>query len=386
MASVIKRTWTSRGPTGHKVKKVAWGYTLQVDGKQERKFSGEWTREDAQTALAARLLPVEALAPPPAVGEGITFGQAAERYLAVKVRKRSLADDRRMLEQLKAAFGTETPLVEITASRISTYRTARLSAMSRRRTAADGSARKLSAAAINRPLALLRHLLRLAHEEWEAVSTRPRIRLEQEPEGRIRWLEPDEEARLRTACRGVDTQRAAATLPPISLAELVLVALETGMRQGEILGLTWERVNLSRGVILLERTKGGRRREVPMRDVVDQLLAGKPEASRHGRVWPIRWPRDAWEAAVAEAGLEDFTFHDCRHHFASWFMMRGGSLLALREILGHRDIKLTARYAHLSPGHLRTEIEKTAAPMPASTPLGSAHDQHKVVESAARRS
>jgi len=286
----------------------------------------------------------------------------------VKARKRSLADDRRMLEQLKGAFGADTPLVEITASRISTYRTARLSAMSRRRRADDGSATKLSAAAINRPLALLRHLLRLAHEEWEAVPAVPRIRLEKEP---------DEEARLRAACAAIDTARAAGKLPPINLTEITGLALETGMRQGEIMDLTWERVDLSRGVLRLELTKGGRRREVPMRDAVYQLLAGKPEASRHGRVWPVPWPRVAWEDAVAAAGLEDFTFHDCRHHFASWFMMRGGNLLALREILGHRDIKLTARYAHLSPGHLRTEIEKTAAP---TAPV-SAHDQHKVVES-----
>jgi site-specific recombinase XerD len=65
---------------------------------------------------------------------------------------------------------------------------------------------------------------------------------------------------------------------------------------------------------------------------------------------------------VEEAKLDDFTFHDCRHHFASWFMMRGGSLQALREILGHRDIKMTLRYAHLAPGHLRDEMERTAAP------------------------
>ncbi len=359
MATVVRRAWTSRGPTGHKVKKISWGYTLQVKGKQERKFSGKWTREDAQTALAARLLNVEAPAAPP-VGEGITFGQAAERYLAVKARKRSLADDRRMLEQLKAAFGTETPLVEITASRISTYRTARLSTMSRRRTAADGSATKLSGAAINRPLALLRHLLRLAHEEWEAVAVVPRIRLEQEPEGRIRWLEPEEEARLRAACRATDAQRAGQKLPPIALEEIVTVALETGLRQGEIMGLTWERVDLSRGVLRLELTKRGGAARSRCATSSTQLLAAKPEASRQGACGRFAGPappgRPPWPA-----GLESFTFHDCRHHFASWFMMRGGNLLALREILGHRDIKLTVRYAHLSPGHLRTEIEKTAA-------------------------
>lgn len=131
------------------------------------------------------------------------------------------------------------------------------------------------------------------------------------------------------------------------------------MRRGEILGLTWERVDRSRGVILLERTKGGRRREVPMRTVVDQLFAGKPAASRRGRVWPVRWPRDAWDAAVTEAGIEDFTFHDCRHHFASWFVMRGGSPRALKEILGHKTMAMTMRYAHPSDDHLRAEIAKT---------------------------
>jgi len=73
--------------------------------------------------------------------------------------------------------------------------------------------------------------------------------------------------------------------------------------------------------------------------------------------------------AVETAGLDDFPFHGCRHHFASWFMMRGGQLEALREILGHKGITMTLRYAHLSPGHLRTEIEKTAG---VSTSL--AHD------------
>jgi Phage integrase family len=64
---------------------------------------------------------------------------------------------------------------------------------------------------------------------------------------------------------------------------------------------------------------------------------------------------------VATAGLDDFTFHGCRHHFASWFMMRGGQLESLRQILGHKDLKMTLRYAHLSPGHLRAEMNKTAS-------------------------
>lgn len=69
--------------------------------------------------------------------------------------------------------------------------------------------------------------------------------------------------------------------------------------------------------------------------------------------------RAAFETAVEWAKLEDFHFHDCWHHFASWFMMRGGNLLALKEIGGWRSLKMVERYAHLSPGHLRAEIAKT---------------------------
>jgi site-specific recombinase XerD len=76
-------------------------------------------------------------------------------------------------------------------------------------------------------------------------------------------------------------------------------------------------------------------------------------------VWPAGDIRTAFENAVAEAKLDDFHFHDCRHHFASWFVMRGGSLQALKEILGHATLAMTMRYAHLAPEHLRSEVVKT---------------------------
>src|SRR5439155_11208702 len=97
-----------------------------------------------------------------------------------------------------------------------------------------------AAASINRQLAALRHLLQLAHEEWGVLSAVPKIRLEKEPQGRIRWLEPDEEGRLLAAC--------AKSRNP-ELTEIVTIALETGLRKGELIGLYWERVDLSRGAI-----------------------------------------------------------------------------------------------------------------------------------------
>ena len=168
----------------------------------------------------------------------------------------------------------QTPLAQITAARISAWKADRLAA-----TCAQ-TGRHYSPAAINRPLAALHHLLKLAHEEWEALSVVPKIRLEKEAQGRLRWLEPDEQTRLLAACRASRNPQ---------LFNIVTVALETGLRLSELLGLTWDRVDLSRGVIRLEVTKSGKRREIPMRQVVYNVLASLPEPpSRRQRTSPTR--------------------------------------------------------------------------------------------------
>ena len=95
-----------------------------------------------------------------------------------------------------------------------------------------------------------------------------------------------------------------------------------------------------------------------MRQVVYDVLAGLP-GPREGRVWADQSIRTAWETAVGRAKLDDWHFHDCRHHFASWFMMRGGNLLALSRILGHATVSMTEKHAHLAPDHLRAEIART---------------------------
>jgi len=364
MAKVGQRPWKI---PGQRAKRKAWGFTVQIveDGKrkQKRVYKAEWTRDDAEQALAAELLKIEQ---EPKKSDGMTLAQASERYqndrkarlarrvldgkLAEHRRKILLAEDERLVKHLKSAFGADTQLAAITASRISEYKTQRLQAMSVRRKDANGNGTPLSAASINRPLALLRHLLRVAHEEWEALPAVPKVKLEKEPEGRIRWLEPGEETRLLAAC-------AKSKNPEV--VKKVTIALESGLRAGELAGLDWEKnIDMSRGVIRLELTKSGRRREVPMRQVVYNTLAGLPEP-HEGAVWKHGDIRTAFENAVEAAKIDDFHFHDCRHHFASWFVMRGGSLQALKEILGHTTLAMTMRYAHLAPDHLRSEVAKT---------------------------
>jgi len=291
-------------------------------------------------------------------GPGVTLAQAADRYLASKARKRTIDADRRQLELLKAEFGAETPLAEITASRISEYKAKRLAAV--RKIGQGGAAvdRRLTAAAVNRPLALLRHLLRLAHEEWEAIEAVPRIRLEKEPQGRLRWLTQDEITRLLEAATKSRNKE---------LRAAVILALNTGLRLGELLGLTWERVDLSRGVIRLELTKSGRRREVPLNsESYEALVTLTPKPS--GRVFRTRSVRKAYENAVANAKLDDVNFHTLRHTFASWAVMRGVSLKELQELLGHSSLAMTMRYAHLAPERLRsavTRLEGLTRPKPA---------------------
>jgi integrase len=98
-----------------------------------------------------------------------------------------------------------------------------------------------------------------------------------------------------------------------------------------------------------------------------------------GRVFRTESIRTGFDNAVERAGLEGFHFHDLRHHFASWFMMRGGNLQELREILGHADLKMTMRYAHLSPAHLRTAMLRTDRNGASSEPTVSTISAHSSV-------
>ena len=280
MADVIQRVWRS-GPS--KVKRAAWGYTVQVNGKQERRFNAAWTKDDAQNELAKRLLAHETAAKAAAApAPPITFGEAVTRYVRLKELKgrRSVHDDELQLERLKIGLGPDTPLAALTAGRISEYKEQRAHQLTRR-----GS--RISPATLNRELAVLRHLLRLAAEEWQVIDRPPLIRLAKEPQGRLRFLTEAEIARLLAACDDETRRRQSP-----HLAAVVTMAVNTGMRKGELLGLVWERVDFSRGVLLLERTKSGRRREIPMNQASTRRCrpcwarrsrgrcSGRPEARR----------------------------------------------------------------------------------------------------------
>jgi integrase len=219
----------------------------------------------------------------------------------------------------------------------------------------------ISGVTINRELAFLKHLFSKAME-WGKVSENPvkKVRLYREENARTRFLSEEEEASLLAYCGP-------------QLAPLVVTALNTGFRASELLSLTWSDVDCRRGVVTVRAgyAKNGEARSVPMNDTLTMVLkSGTLHAAKGDQVFcnqhgqPYRSFRTAFEHAVRQAGIQDFTFHDLRHTFASRLVMAGVDLPTVKELLGHRDITMTLRYAHLSTDHKQAagkKLEKVPA-------------------------
>jgi len=187
--------------------------------------------------------------------------------------------------------------------------------------------------------------------EWDYCRKNPTdgIRRLKEPPGRVRFLTDDERKSLLAACS-------------TRLRQIVEISLDSGLRKGELLSLRWENVDLKNRMVRVEHSKNGERRDVPMTDRVHQTFQAIPrrvdspfvfanhDASAQESV------STAWYKALAASGVENFTFHDLRHTFASDLVMRGVDIRTVQTLLGHKCISMTMRYAHLSPAHLREAI------------------------------
>ncbi len=202
-------------------------------------------------------------------------------------------------------------------------------------------------------IARLKRMFNLS-ADWGLIQISPaaKVRLFREDKKRVRYLTEEEEVGLLDACSP-------------QLKRVVLFALHTGMRRGEILGLRWQDVDLKNAVAVIpaERAKGKRNRFIPLNSVAMEVLRELPQPidrsalvfkNSQGKQWDRL--RKHWEYAVFAAGLVDFRFHDLRHTYASRLVMAGIDLAVLRELLGHRDFEMTLRYAHLAPSRLKDAV------------------------------
>jgi integrase len=195
-------------------------------------------------------------------------------------------------------------------------------------------------ATLVRELSLLRRILRIAQEDWDVgILPNPldRFTVKGQRGSRERRLEGDEEKRLLAACK-------AARNP--WLLPTVLLALETGMRRGELLNARYE--HLKNGLLTIPKTKTGTPRTIPLTPNAQEIIAALPR-SITGLLLPISSNalRLAWGRARQRAGIEDLHFHDLRHEAISRFFEMGLSIPEVALISGHKDYRMLARYTHL---------------------------------------
>lgn len=271
----------------------------------------------------------------------IPFADFARDYLEFAKSMKApstYAGNVREMQRLRRAFDVYLP--KLTAALIEKYKVQR--------------SQEVKPATVNRELALLKHMLTKA-VDWGYLKQNPAksVKLLKEPPGRLRYLEPEEIERLLEACDD--------PLAPY-LRAIVVVALHTGMRFGEILRLRWGDLDLRHRLISITGTKNNERKTIPVNEILNEELMKLPRhlSSPYLFCHPdgtqiLRIDR-SFHSALKRAGIEGFRFHDLRHTFASHLAMRGVPLETIGASLGHKDPKMTRRYAHLSPATLQQAV------------------------------
>ncbi len=214
-----------------------------------------------------------------------------------------------------------------------------------------------SSTTVVRYLASLSHAFAIAVKDWEWIQENPVMKISKPKisNGRTRFLNDDEKERLLQACQESESK---------GLYPIVILALSTGMRRGEIMNLKWGEVDLDRGSILLQTTKNGERRFIPLVGKALDLLRSKyANQAVNSLVFPAPHSpskpidiRSGWETSLRKADIFNFRFHDLRHTAASYLAMNQASLLEIGTLLGHKTIQMTKRYAHLSNAHMHETI------------------------------
>lgn len=267
------------------------------------------------------------------------FVELAQDYLKWSERQRVYKTKRYWIPQLVEAFGNLN-VSDLNPKIIEQWQSERLN--------------KNKPSTVNRLTTCLKHMVNKG-VEWGIVSEETlksvrKVKQLEENNKRLRYLTPEELQRLLKYCTP-------------HLKPIVLVAAHTGMRKGEILNLKWEQVDLRHGFILLDKTKNGERREIPINSTLKELFANMPRSIESEYVFvdkngkPYGNIKRSFHTALRRSEIRDFHFHDLRHTFASHQIMIGVPLSSVKELLGHKSLTMTLRYAHLAPGHLRKAVE-----------------------------
>ncbi len=368
MASIQRLVSARTGRISYRVQVRLKGHAALSETFRNRKDAQRWAGSIETGILEGRHFPN-------ARSQRISFSSVVQRYREAMLADASAArkvNSERHIAWWLECFGSLT-LAAITPDRIAQARDVlAMQPFARGRVRRDGNGREIaprvykrSGATVNRYLATLSHIFTTARMEWRLVDSNPvrEVSKKKEARGRIRFLNDEEREALLVAC-------ADSAWP--ALQALVLLAISTGARRGELIRLRWIDVTVDAPSpqAIIQRTKNGDPRRLPL---VGKALAAlgrlrHANAARSEFVFPHRSnPGRAyeafdthWQAALATAGIADFRFHDLRHTCASYLASQGASLLEIADVLGHRTMAMVKRYSHLAEGHKATVIEKMA--------------------------
>ena len=357
MANIEKRV-SADGKITYRVKVRLKGHPTQSATFERRTDAKKW-EQDTESAIRNNRHFKTSEAKRHALADVI------DRYIRdVLPTKKSAKTQTQQLNWWKAEIGSYS-LADITPALIGQYRD-KLAAdpiepKAKSPGKTSGAPRYRSPASVVRYMAALSHAFTVAVKEWGWLEDNPmrKVTKPKEPRGRVRFLSDAERAALLKACKASSN---------VYLYPVVVLALSTGMRQGEIMGLTWDTVDLHRGRAILHETKNGERRAVAITGHALEQLTELSKVRRIGcnLIFPAKdnrpqKPMDLrtpWEAALKKAGIHDFRFHDLRHSAASYLAMNGASLAEIAEVLGHKTLAMVKRYAHLSDGHMAEVVER----------------------------
>lgn len=363
------------------------GHTYQIDycdpgGKRIRKSFA--LKKDAEAELGKRVsLKAENRYLDVKKECVTTLGELIKKYKENFESQRSFKNWKALcLKNFEEYFGTDTIIANIHYVHLETYRNHLRQKLTNKKTIRTD-------ASVNREISCLHHLLSKG-AEWDLLEQNPfkkgKSLLTKENNQRLRFLSHDELQKLLAAA-------------PDHLKEIIICAVNSGMRRGELLSLKWEQIH--NGLIYLEKTKTNEPRQIPINNTLVELF-GKIKKQNPGSAYvfayrtskkdedignlkvltftdtPMHNIKHSFQTAVKKAGIEHCRFHDLRHTFASHLLMNGASLKDVQELLGHKTFEMTLRYGHLSGEHKKNAVNLlNGLTAPKNETVTNCHNDHE---------
>ena len=345
MATIETRR-TADGTIGYRAKVRLKGFPSESATFERKTDAKEWAKQTEASIRQGRHFKT-------AEAKKHTLGDLIDRYLREMEKKnpKRFADIKTLLRWWKGEIGVYL-LSDVSRSLIIEQRDKLLNTKGR-------NVERRSNSTVNRYMTALGNAFTVATNEWEWIHENPMRKISKlsEPRGRVRFLDDEERERLLEACKASSNPH---------LHTLVVLALSTGARHGELINLRWSDVDWQRRVITLHDTKNKERRLLPLvhyalelmethskvRNIASDLVF--PSPSNPQKPWDSR---SVWEATLKRANIQNFRFHDLRHSCASYLAMNGASLAEIAEVLGHKTLQMVKRYAHLSEAHTAKVVQ-----------------------------